>query len=65
MDAWGTQFSIFDHGLKDEFILILCSVPKSVTESTDEMIIELFKFKTYLFSLFITAHNHCLGLISI
>ena len=27
MDPWGTPFSIFDHMLKDEFILILCSRP--------------------------------------
>ena len=25
MDPWGTTYSIFDHVLKDEFILILCS----------------------------------------
>ena len=43
--------------------LFSISIPKSVTESTDEMIIELFIFKSYLFSLFITAHNHCLELI--
>ena len=25
MDTWGTPYSIFDHMLKDEFILALCS----------------------------------------
>ena len=25
MDLWGTPYSIFDHVLKDEFILTLCS----------------------------------------
>ena len=42
------------------------SIPKSVTESTDEMIIELFVFKSkrFLYSyIFITARNHCLELI--
>ena len=37
-------------------------MPISVTESTDEMIIELFIFQ-YMFSFFITAHNHFLELI--
>ena len=27
MDPWGTPFFVFDHVLKDEFILIICSRP--------------------------------------
>ena len=33
-----------------KFNLLSLSIPESVTESTDEMIIELFVFKSYLFS---------------
>ena len=33
-----------------KFNLLSISIPESVTESTDEMIIELFVFKSYLFS---------------
>ena len=35
-----------------KFNLLSVSIPKSVTESTDEIIIELFIFKSYLFSFF-------------
>ena len=45
-----------------KFSLLSISIPKSVTESTDVMI-ELFIFKSGLFSVFITAHNNCLELI--
>ena len=38
-------------------------MPKGVTESTNETVIELFILKSYLFSFFITAHYHCLELI--
>ena len=41
-----------------KFNLLLISITKSVTESTDEMIVEFFIFKRYLFSFFITPHNH-------
>ena len=46
-----------------KFNCLSISIPESVTESTDEMITELFILKSYLSSFFITAHNHCLGLI--
>ena len=43
-----------------KFILLPISIPKSVTESTDEMIIKLFTFKSYLFSFSIAAFYNCL-----
>ena len=43
-----------------KFNCLSLSIPKNLAESTDEMIIELFIFKSYLFYFFITAHNHCL-----
>ena len=46
-----------------KFNWLSVSITKSVAESTDEMIIELFIFKSYLFSFFITAHNYWLELI--
>ena len=40
-----------------KFNCLSLSIPKNLAESTDEMIIELFIFKSYLFSFFITAYN--------
>ena len=61
-----------DKSIKNETIFKTCLpkfnrlpilIPKSVPESTDEMIMEFFFFNSYLFSLFITNHNHWLELI--
>ena len=44
--------------------LLSISIPKSVTDFSDE-IIKSFIFKSYLFSFFIRAQNHCLEFVSI
>ena len=57
------MFCLFECFFPFFYFKPLVKIPKSVTESTDEMIIELFMFKSYLFSFFIAAYNHCLELI--